>query len=208
MNFTDEQVEKLRSLLNTERMKHTLGVERAAIKIAEHCLPDRVDEIRAAALLHDIAKGYPAELSLEIMKKLDYVTDDDLLSPPVYHALIGPTLIERHLPEFSTPDIISAVVNHTTGAPDMSVFDEIIFVADYIEDGRTYESCIAARDFLYNALKRSKDSEEAVSYLHRTVVMILDLTISHIIKSGKHLNLRTVATRNAFLGRLPVPLEA
>ena len=33
-------------------------------------------------------------------------------------------------------DVINAIVNHTTGRPNMSRLEKIIFIADYIEPGR------------------------------------------------------------------------
>lgn len=33
-------------------------------------------------------------------------------------------------------DTINAILNHTTGRPDMSLLEKIIYVADYIEPGR------------------------------------------------------------------------
>ena len=33
-------------------------------------------------------------------------------------------------------DIINAILNHTTGRPDMSELEKIIYIADYIEPGR------------------------------------------------------------------------
>ena len=85
----------------------------------------------------------------------------------------------------------------------MSVFDEIIFVADYIEDGRTFKSCIEVREKLYGELSRSLSQEEAIFCLHRAVISASDYTIHQIVDSGRYLNLRTVATRNAFVGRMP-----
>ena len=88
----------------------------------------------------------------------------------------------------------------------MSLFDEIIFVADYVEDGRKYENCILVRETLFSAFASARDREECISHLHIATVMALEFTIIDIIKKGKVLNERTVATRNAFRGRIPMPL--
>lgn len=38
--------------------------------------------------------------------------------------------------EVSDPQILHAIKVHTTGEPDMSLLDKIIYIADYIEPGR------------------------------------------------------------------------
>ena len=34
------------------------------------------------------------------------------------------------------PDILNAILNHTTGRPDMSLLEKIVWLSDYIEPGR------------------------------------------------------------------------
>ena len=60
MKYNEKQLSALRSemgkRLSKKRYIHTLGVEEMAAWIGEKCLPDSVDKLRAAALLHDISK--------------------------------------------------------------------------------------------------------------------------------------------------------
>ena len=198
---------KIECKLSHHRYVHTLGVKRAAIKIAEYCYSGDISEIAAAALLHDISKEYSVAEQFDMMQKSGIeLTDTDLCSEPVFHSFTAPVVIKRDFPEYSTANILSSTFSHTTGSPDMSLFDEIIFVADYVEDGRKYENCILVREKLFSALASAKDREECISHLHIATVMTLEFTIIDIIKKGKVLNERTVATRNAFRGRIPMPL--
>ena len=211
MNLSDSDIKKLRmavrARLSEPRYLHTLGVEAAAVKIGKYCMPEALDELRAAALLHDVTKEMPISEQMDILAQLDDVTEDDLLSPSVYHSLTAPYVAKRDFSGFLSERILSALKNHTTGAPDMSVFDQIIFIADFVEETRAYGACIMAREKLYSALSVAKDSEECISLLHLSVIETLDFTIKYLVDKGKYLNGRTVAARNAFLGRFPKALD-
>ncbi len=199
--------EKVKEKLSHHRYIHTAGVKNAAIKIAEYCYEGDISEIAAAALLHDISKEYSVAEHFDMMKNSGVeFSDTDFMSEPVFHSFTAPVVISKEFSGFATANILSSVFNHTTGSPDMSVFDEIIFVADYIEDSRKYESCIAVRNALYDAFIKSQDREECVIHLHNATISALENTIINIIKNRQVLNERTVATRNAFVARVPSPL--
>ena len=210
MTFSGEKIEALKkeiqARLSERRFNHTLGVMRAAEKIACFCLPEDISELRVAALLHDVTKELDCGEEVRILKQLG-VSTNEMLSPPVYHSITAPVVIRRDFPEFATENVLSAVYNHTTAAHDMSLFDEIIFVADYVEDGRTYPACVAVRESLYSAFSLAKDREECIMHLHDATIAALDNTIMEIVRAGKYLNLRTVKARNAFIGRRPMPLN-
>ena len=112
------------------------------------------------------------------------------MSPPIFHSLSAPSVIERDFPEFYTEDIVSAIYNHTTGDPEMSVFDEIIFIADYIEEGRTYPLCVQLRKQLLGRISTAKSSEECVSLLHDAVIRALENTIIALVERGSFLQER------------------
>ncbi len=209
--FSEQKLYELRNSvkkrLGENRFKHTLGVEIAASRLAEILIPDKLSEIRAAALLHDITKELSDREQMNIIKGLDFITDSDIMSSAIYHSLTAPEMIRREYPEFATEDILSAVFNHTTGDPDMSVFDEIIFVSDYIEYGRTYSSCVALRDELWTSFDVCKNSEDILPILHEATIKALENTILSLIQRKHFIHEKTVMTRNAFLGRRPMPLN-
>ena len=198
---------KIENKISQHRYVHTLGVKRAAIKIAEYCYSGDISEIAVAALLHDISKEYSVAEQFQMMRESgkDF-SDTDFMSEPVLHSFTAPVVISKDYSDFATANILSSTFNHTTGSPDMSIFDEIIFVADYVEDGRKYDSCIAVRDDLFDSFSSSFDREECIMHLHNATIAILENTIVHLIKNKQVLNERTVATRNAFLARVPAPL--
>lgn len=63
------------------------------------------------------------------------VNDVERRNPFLLHAKVGSFLAmdEYHVRDL---DVINAILNHTTGRPEMSRLEKIIFVADYIEPSR------------------------------------------------------------------------
>lgn len=206
MIFSDEIIKSLdnevKKRLSSYRYVHTLGVRDAALKIASYCYLGDMSEIVAAAMLHDISKELSAKEQLLIIEhaKIDLYRSD-MLSEQIFHSFTAPTVIRRDFSQFATDNVISAVFNHTTGAPNMSLFDEIIFVADYIEEGRTYDPCVKVREFLYSAFKHSHTREECILYLHMATLQALEYTLVDLIQNKKIISERTVLTRNAFLAK-------
>ncbi len=191
--------EKVRGYMSEKRYRHTLGVEASVRQIAEYCLPDSADELAIAALLHDISKEKPVEVQREYAIKSGFtVTDDDLSTLSALHSFAAPYLIKCDFPELATKDILSATFNHTVGAPDMSLFDEIVFVADYIEENREYVHCKQMRKFLFDNLSLDASKAENIRALHRTLVQIIDFTIRYLNDRNMIVNERTILTKNAF----------
>lgn len=199
-DFTDAEIENLRKkvklYLSDERYAHTLGVENAVTLIADACLPHKKSALRVAALLHDIAKEIPTDEKLAVLKKIDGLTDEDLKSEKLYHAFCAPLVIKRDFPEYATKDVLSAVFNHTTGAPSMTLFDEIVFVADYVEEGRSYRECREAREKLFGAF--GDCIAENINELHKCALSELEATKAHVLSRKAVLNLRSEAALSYF----------
>ncbi len=196
----DELREKVKGYMGESRFLHTLGVEKMAKFLAEILLQGEVMEIRAAALLHDVAKEIPKEEQLSLAGECEGLTDEDLSTLPALHSFAGMGIIKRDFPLFASEKILGAVFNHTLGDENMSLFDEIIFISDYIEEGRTYPSCIKTRDILIKEISSATNREEQIRALHRATVMSIDYTIESLSKRGISVNQRTYKTKNAFLG--------
>ena len=63
------------------------------------------------------------------------LTEGELQAPSVIHAKLGAFLAE-HRYGVTDPEILSAIACHTTGKPEMSLLDKILYIADYIEPRR------------------------------------------------------------------------
>ena len=58
--------ERVRPYMNEKRFAHTLGVERECVALGSILLPEKVNDLRAAALLHDITKMLSLEKQLKL----------------------------------------------------------------------------------------------------------------------------------------------
>ena len=206
MKYTDIQIEELRhrveERMSKKRFLHSLGVEKMAAYIGQRVLPESVSELRAAALLHDISKEYSeAEYFLTIKKHNLTLTEEDLATPPLWHSITAPGVVADEFSEYADEDVLSAVYNHTVGSPDMSVFDEIILLSDYIEEGRQYKACIDLREKFLADLAATDASDEAVLALHRAVAESLTNNINEFVSRGKSFHKRTGETRDAILAK-------
>ena len=207
MKFNEKQLENLRQSvkerLSEKRFSHTLGVERAAIRIAEYFPSLDVSELSAAALLHDITKEYTLEEHYALaLSQGDTLTDEQIQSREILHSLTAPYAVKWDYPEFASEDILSSLLNHTTACAGMSIFDEVIYIADYVEDGRTYPACVAVRDMLFDSLAIAKDAAERESALHRATLVSLENTINKLLFQGRILNERTKEAREYIVSLL------
>lgn len=193
----DSLRETVKNRLSEKRFLHTLGVERAAERLGKIFLPDNVSELRAAALLHDVAKEMPIDVQLDILKKAKFeLNDDDMMSEGVVHSFTAPIVVKNDFPKFATENILSSVLNHTVGSEDMTVFDKIIFISDYIEDTRTYPSCVAVREMLYSSLQSTFESERIIA-LNQACLASINATFSSLEKRHLPINPRMEATKKS-----------
>lgn len=130
-----EMKKKLKKALDKERYEHTKGVMYTAAAMAmAHGYS--IEQAMTAGLLHDCAKCIPNDEKLELCEKHHIlVTSAEEANPSLLHAKLGALLAEREY-DITNPEILHAIKVHTTGEPDMSVLDKIIYIADYIEPGR------------------------------------------------------------------------
>lgn len=126
---------KLKNELDESRYEHTIGVMDTAACLAMRYGADLTQAL-VAGLLHDCAKCIPNDKKLKLCRKNGIeVTPFEEKAPFLLHASLAPWMAE-HEYHVSDPAILSAIACHTTGKPDMSLLDKIVFIADYIEPGR------------------------------------------------------------------------
>ena len=131
----EEMKEKVRQSQKESRFVHTLGVVETAIELAKQY---HVDEKKAeiAALLHDCAKGLGGQEQLQLCKKHGLtITEAEERNPFLLHAKLGAYLAKADY-GIDDEEILDAIRWHTTGRPEMTQLDKIIYIADYIEPNR------------------------------------------------------------------------
>ncbi len=177
------------------RYRHTLGVEKEMRKLASVFLPDKVTEAAAAGLLHDITKSLTWEEQLAYVSENGIALDDDEKNaPPVIHAKTGAHYVKTHFTAFATEEILHAIAVHTLGDKTMSVFDMLLFLADFTEENRTYEDCVALRKKLYQLLpSRMQDKE---TFLFEMIADACDVSLMELIANHRPIARRTVEARN------------
>lgn len=179
----DELLEKIAKQMSEKRFTHILGVEKAALELAERFGGDAT-KASLAALLHDYAKEVPDQIFLELIDK--YQLDPDLKNwgNNIWHGRVGIYKIQEDL-GLTDPEILRAIEIHTTGAADMTTLDKIVYVADYIEHNRTFPLVEEARKIA------QIDLDKAVAYetIH---------TLGYLGKQALPIYPKTLETYNAF----------
>ncbi len=126
---------KVKRKLDKRRYLHTLGVSYTAAALAMRYNTD-VKKAQIAGLLHDCAKYMDGSELLEQCEKYHIsITKVERLNPYLLHAKLGGFFAMKKY-YVQDKEIISSIINHTTGHPDMILLEKIIFVADYIEPNR------------------------------------------------------------------------
>ena len=118
-----------------KRYFHTLGVAFTAASMAmRYDVP--VMDAQIAGLLHDCAKCFSDEKLLAICSKNHLeVTEVEARNPYLLHGKVGAFIAKTDY-QINDVSILNAICYHTTGHPDMTALEKIIFIADYIEPGR------------------------------------------------------------------------
>ncbi len=120
---------KLQSYLTPKRYSHTFYVTKVGLQLKSKCSEQ---DIFVACTLHDCAKYIGKdEYSLYNFK------NDDNLPEPVVHAFLGAIVAQKDF-GVSNKTILDAIKYHTTGRPDMTELDMVVYVADKIEQSRPY----------------------------------------------------------------------
>lgn len=129
--------QSMEKALKPERFEHSVGVAYTAAALGMRYDED-VNRCLVAGILHDCAKCLDHEEQLKICRKHDLpVQPAELSNKKLLHASVGAYLAE-HKYGITDPEILTAIRWHTTGKPDMTILEKIIFLADIIEPNRKH----------------------------------------------------------------------
>ena len=130
-----EMREKLEKKLTQKRYEHSLGVEYVSGCLAMVYGAD-VEKALTAGLLHDCGKYGSAQEQVERCQKHGILlTQSELEMPALVHAKLGAYFAEKEY-GVTNKGVLSAITWHTTGRPEMTMLEKIIYIADYIEPNR------------------------------------------------------------------------
>ncbi|WP_071395837.1 bis(5'-nucleosyl)-tetraphosphatase (symmetrical) YqeK [Bacillus tuaregi] len=158
-------LEIVQKQLTPHRYQHTLGVMKTAIDLAEQY---GVDERKAelAAIFHDYAKFRDKDEMKSIIAAQKM--DSELLNynSELWHAPVGAYLAEKEAGITDT-EVLDAIRYHTSGRPNMTKLEKIIYLADYIEPGRHFPGVEEVREIA------EKDLNQALLQALRNTIMFL-----------------------------------
>ena len=142
--------EKAYALLDPGRIAHVVGCESEAVMLAKTWGEDP-DNAAEAGILHDITKKFRGEEQLQLCRKYGIVYDEaEEKNTVILHARTGAAMAKEL---FNVSDeIASAIRWHTTGKPDMTVLEKILYLADFIEPTRNFPGLDALRALAYKDL--------------------------------------------------------
>ncbi len=131
-----EKISKsLRKELDAQRYQHTIGVMYTATAMAM-AFGEDLEKAQLAGLLHDCAKCIPNEKKVKLCKKYSIAINPiEEAAPFLLHAKLGAEIARREY-GIEDEDILGAIRFHTTGRPQMTRLEAIVFLADYIEPMR------------------------------------------------------------------------
>ena len=190
----------VKSYETPKRFLHTLGVQKEAYALGQIFLPNKAEKLAFAGLLHDITKDFTKEKQFSFCDEYGIKIDKVNIAPKLLHAKTGCELAKRTFgSQLIDDEVYSGIYYHTTGRKNMTLFESIIYLADYIEEGRTFIDCIELRRFFYDAISVAQNMEEKLEALRKTMVLSFDLTIKNLIEESKPIDKDTIEARNYFL---------
>ena len=142
--------EKAYAYLSPKRIAHVAGCESEAVMLAKHWGEDP-ETAATAGILHDITKKLDHQEQLNLCEKYGIICDNaERSNPKLLHAKTGAVLAKDL---FGVSDeICEAIRWHTTGKPDMTMLEKIIYLADYIEPTRDFPGVEKLRELCYEDL--------------------------------------------------------
>ena len=177
--------------LSPARYRHTEGVLDAAQALAGRYGAD-VRRAEVAALVHDLERERPAGELLRLAEGFGFpVHAVERDRPMLLHGPVAARTAPAEL-GVTDPEVLRAVAVHTTGAAPMSLLDQVIYLADYIEPGRDFPGVAE--------LRRLAEQD-----LRRACLAATEATLRYVLTRRELIHPRTVEARNWLLSGLGEP---
>lgn len=182
-----EALEIVKKQLTDHRYEHTLGVVKTAKKLASLYNVD-VEQAQLAAIFHDYAKFRPKEEMKQIIIEEKMEPDLLLYGTELWHAPVGAFLVKKEV-GIQDEEVLNAIRYHTTGRPNMTKLEKVVFLADFIEPNRSFKGVEKAREL-------AKES------LNEAVLFALQHTTVFLMKHHRSVYPGTIFTYNSLIKEL------
>lgn len=184
---------EMEKTLEPKRYEHTLSVAYTAANLAAVHGVD-IEKALVAGMLHDCAKclSYKKQMSLCVKNHIVLSETEAQEDSPLLHAKAGGALAKQEY-GITDEDILNAIYYHTTGRPQMSPLEQVIYIADYIEPGRKRMKRTAAIEDQY---MQNLAAARKLAYqdLNEALCRILQDTLTHLTQKGGEIDPMTRET--------------
>jgi len=174
---------ELKKFIEKKRENHSVGVAVTAYLLAIRYGEDAKLAYKAG-LLHDIAKRLTIEEQLKFCEGIELFPDERLYTK-MLHSPAGSGVV-KEIYKITDEKLLSGIRFHTIGHPQMSLFDKIIYMADYVEPYRCFEGLEALRELTFTDINKS-------------IIKGIDTTILSLIEEGNKISPIMLTVRNGLL---------
>ena len=143
-----------------------------------------------SAEIHDCGKYCSAKEQLKLCEKYKItLTDLEHSMPALIHAKLGAYLAEN---EYGIKDreVLDAITYHTTGRPEMTMLEKILYIADYIEPNRREIPGL------------SKIRQIVFQNIDQAICLSSERTIRYLEDNGNKIDPMTIKTYEFYGGKL------
>lgn len=176
---------RVKKKLSFKRFKHTIGVVEMSKHLASIYNVD-LEKVQMAALLHDYAKELTNEELLKFMPNTTSTKKQIFLNQPqLLHGFAAAYMAKSEF-NITDEDILNAIKYHTTGRVNMSELEKIIYIADFIELGRSFPGVEKLRKITFKNLNKG-------------ILLSLNQTIRFVMDKGELIHPESIEARNNIL---------
>nr|WP_295969541.1 bis(5'-nucleosyl)-tetraphosphatase (symmetrical) YqeK [uncultured Bacillus sp.] len=182
----EKALEIVKKQLTKHRYEHTLGVMETAVELAcQYGADEKKAEL--AAIFHDYAKFRDKEEMKVIIKEQQLENALLEFDSELWHAPVGAYLAEKEA-DITDPEILNAIRYHTSGRPNMTVLEKVIYLADYIEPSRHFPGVEEVREL-------------AKENLNKALIQAMKNTILFLMNKNKRVFPLTILTYNDLVSK-------
>jgi len=188
MYNTEEYISLIKDTLSPYRFNHSICVAKKARELAKKY---GVDEEKAyvAGILHDITKEMPTDEQIKLIEENGCkLSDFEKSNHRIFHQMSGAVYVKNVL-GITDEDIISGIRYHTTGRANMTLFEMLIYLADFTSADRSYPDV---------DIMREKTDESLLSGM----LYSLKYTITDVVSHERTIHPDTIECYNFVLSKL------
>ena len=81
----------------------------------------------------------------------------------------------------------------------MTLPEQLLYLADYIDESRTFENCVRLRHAFWDANPEDLPFDLRLSHLYRILLLSFQMTITDLLAEEALISSETIAARNELL---------